>query len=159
MLKGLRTIRIISSALLSSKSTVSQLDYRVGLADCDFNRHLTNSKYPAYMDLGRWDIMVRTGALAVCLKHRIAPVVVDMNLEFKRELRFQNPIYPGYPHHRCWTPGHYVRATLSCRQPHSFSRGCQIRRTSTRQGRRRDAFFVVRRRPIFSRLSHQLTFD
>ena len=91
MLKGLRTIRIISSGLLSSKSTVSQLDYRVGLADCDFNRHLTNSKYPAYMDLGRWDIMVRTGALAVCLKHRIAPVVVDMNLEFKRELRFKTP--------------------------------------------------------------------
>lgn len=91
MLKGLRTARIIGSGLVKQKSSISRLDYRVGLMDCDFNRHLTNSKYPAYMDLGRWDIIVRTGALALCLKKRIAPVVVEMNLTFRRELTFGTP--------------------------------------------------------------------
>ena len=91
MLKGLRTVRIIGSGLVAKKSSISRLDYRVGLMDCDFNRHLTNSKYPAYMDLGRWDIIVKTGALAVCLKKRIAPVVVEMNLTFRRELPFGTP--------------------------------------------------------------------
>ena len=88
MFKGLRTARILASGLVSSTEVISRLDYRVGLTDCDFNRHLTNSRYPAYMDLGRWDIMVKSGALMMCVRKRLTPVVVEMNLAFRKELPY-----------------------------------------------------------------------
>ena len=91
MFKALRTARIVSSGLLSSKDVISRLDFRVGALDCDFNRHLTNSKYPMYMDYGRWDIMVRSGAIRLCIRKRLTPVVVEMNLTFRRELPYGTP--------------------------------------------------------------------
>ena len=65
--------------------------YKRQVLDCDFNRHLTNSRYPVYLDLGRWDIMVKSGALSLCVRKRYTPVVVDMNLSFRKELPFGTP--------------------------------------------------------------------
>ena len=91
MFKALRTAHILGRGLLSESTRVSRLNYRVGLRDCDFNRHLTNSRYPVYLDLGRWDVMVRSGALSLCVRQRLTPVVVELSLKFKRELVFNTP--------------------------------------------------------------------
>jgi YbgC/YbaW family acyl-CoA thioester hydrolase len=84
----IRTPLIIGKALLAKRCLISCLERRVGVADCDFNRHLTNSMYPRYMDQGRWDLVVRSGAHRVCLSKRVRPVVVDLKIKFRRELKF-----------------------------------------------------------------------
>ena len=84
----LDTLRIVAVAALSRPKLASLIKCRVGLLDCDFNRHLTNSKYSRFMDLGRWDLFMRSRAFGVCWRHKIRPLVVDLNIQFKRELPF-----------------------------------------------------------------------
>jgi acyl-CoA thioesterase FadM len=43
------------------------------------------------MDEGRWDLIIRSGAHKVCVRKRIRPVVVDLKIKFRRELRFGAP--------------------------------------------------------------------
>ena len=87
MLKTLRTPWVIGTALLGPSTPVSRLERRVRATDCDFNRHLTNSMYPHYMDLGRWDLVVRSGAMKQCLAERARPLVVELNIKYRKELR------------------------------------------------------------------------
>ncbi|MEE2786160.1 MAG: acyl-CoA thioesterase [Myxococcota bacterium] len=93
MMGQFRTVRVIMDGLISDQSTVSRLDYRVGLLDCDMNRHMTNSRYPHYLDLGRWHLMMNSGAYRICLADRCAPMVVELNLAYWRELRFGAKFY------------------------------------------------------------------
>ncbi len=91
MISALRTPIVIGAALLGQETCVSRLERRVRSTDCDFNRHLTNSMYPSYMDLGRWDLMIRCGALRHCLKDRVKPLVVELNVQYLKELRYGCP--------------------------------------------------------------------
>ncbi|MCA9558886.1 MAG: acyl-CoA thioesterase [Myxococcales bacterium] len=83
----LRVARVFADALLQRRPT-SRLARRVALVDCDLNRHMTNSRYPDYLDLGRWDLMLRSGAGLALLRARQKPVVVELNLRFRRELPY-----------------------------------------------------------------------
>ena len=83
-----RKAYVIAHGLLAPATEVSQLDYRVGLMDCDINRHMTNSKYPDYLDLGRWHFMMRSGAYKPCIRDRLAPMVVELTVNYQRELRY-----------------------------------------------------------------------
>ncbi|TVO68181.1 thioesterase family protein [Sedimenticola selenatireducens] len=62
------------------------LQMRVWPTDLDINRHLTNSRYLALMDLGRIELMLRTGMMGKVLKRRWLPVVSIATLRFRREI-------------------------------------------------------------------------
>lgn len=54
--------------------------------DLDNNNHLNNGRYLTLMDLGRWDLVVRTGLLRALLQHKWHPVVGAATIRFRRSL-------------------------------------------------------------------------
>lgn len=62
------------------------LKLRVLPTDLDINFHLTNSRYLALMDLGRIELMLRTGLLGALIRRRWLPVVSSASLRFRREI-------------------------------------------------------------------------
>ncbi len=85
----LRLARVLARAAVDGigPTTESRLDLRVGLADLDLNLHMNNARYLSAMDVGRWDLTVRSGMLIEALRRRLQPVVVDLDIRFRRELR------------------------------------------------------------------------
>ena len=85
----LRLARVLVRAAVDGiePTTESRLDLRVGLADLDLNLHMNNARYLSAMDVGRWDLTVRSGMLVEALRRRLQPVVVDLDIKFRRELR------------------------------------------------------------------------
>lgn len=64
----------------------SVVSFRVWPGDLDNNLHLNNGRYLTLMDLGRWDMVVRTGLAKALLKHRWYPVVGSSTIRHKRAL-------------------------------------------------------------------------
>ena len=85
----LRLARVLVRAAAHgiTPTTESVLDLRVGLADLDMNLHMNNARYLSAMDVGRWDLTVRSGLLVEAVRRRMQPVVVDLDIKFRRELR------------------------------------------------------------------------
>ncbi|MCA9572272.1 MAG: acyl-CoA thioesterase, partial [Myxococcales bacterium] len=83
----LRALRVLAAGALRPSATVSELAFRVLPTDVDLNVHLTNSRYPQMMDLGRMDLLVRSGVGRAMSKASTWPVMVDLDLKFRRELR------------------------------------------------------------------------
>lgn len=54
---------------------LSRITYRALPSDCDINFHLTNSRYPAFMDLARTYMMAEMGLLKPFLKLKWMPIV------------------------------------------------------------------------------------
>lgn len=84
-----RLARVLARALAGGigPTAESTLDLRVGLADLDLNLHMNNARYLSAMDVGRWDLTVRSGLLVAALRRRMQPVIVDLDIRFRRELR------------------------------------------------------------------------
>jgi acyl-CoA thioesterase FadM len=59
---------------------------RVWPNDVDSNLHMTNSRYLLAMDVGRWDLAVRTGFWRELLRRRWFPVLGSATLRFRRPL-------------------------------------------------------------------------
>ncbi|MTI19123.1 thioesterase [Rhodobacteraceae bacterium RKSG542] len=76
---------------LESPTGPSILKYRVHLTDIDTNVHLNNGQYLTFMDLGRLDLLARTGLWRPVLKHKWMPVVSGAAIRFRRELRLFEP--------------------------------------------------------------------
>jgi acyl-CoA thioesterase FadM len=55
--------------------------------DLDLNKHVNNGRYGTFMDIGRMDLIVRTGLLKLMQAHNWFPVVADMHLRFLRPLK------------------------------------------------------------------------
>ena len=70
----------------------SLLDFRVWPHDLDTSLHMNNGRYWSLMDLGRTDLMLRTGLWRAVLRHRWVPVVNAGAIRFRRELRLFRPI-------------------------------------------------------------------
>ena len=66
---------------------VSRLDFRVWPLDLDTSLHMNNGRYSTLMDLGRTDLMLRSGLWRDVLKHGWTPVVSAATIRFRRELR------------------------------------------------------------------------
>jgi acyl-CoA thioesterase FadM len=66
---------------------VSRLRFRVWLHDLDTSFHLNNGRYWTLMDLGRTDLMIRSGLWRPVLRHRWLPVVSAGQIRFRREMR------------------------------------------------------------------------
>ncbi|WP_114944761.1 thioesterase family protein [Microvirga calopogonii] len=87
----LRVLHLIIASLfrprLDAVRDVSRLTYRVWPHDLDTSLHMNNGRYWTLMDLGRSDIMIRSGLWRPILRHGWVPVVGAGQIRFRRELR------------------------------------------------------------------------
>ncbi|MDF1530428.1 MAG: thioesterase family protein [Sedimenticola sp.] len=91
--------QLITSRFRAQQSLLDTavLRMRVWPTDLDINLHLTNSRYLALMDLGRIELMLRTGMMGKVLKRRWLPVVSIASIRFRREI---SPFEPFTLHTR-----------------------------------------------------------
>jgi acyl-CoA thioesterase FadM len=66
---------------------VSVLTLRVLPNDLDLSLHMNNGRYLAIMDLGRLDLIIRSGLGAAVWRNRWTPVANAAVVRFRRELR------------------------------------------------------------------------
>jgi acyl-CoA thioesterase FadM len=64
----------------------SAIALRVWPNDIDSNLHMNNSRYLLAMDVGRWELVARTGFWRELLRRRWFPVVGSATLRFRRSL-------------------------------------------------------------------------
>ncbi|SCZ05005.1 acyl-CoA thioesterase [Microvirga guangxiensis] len=87
----LRVLHLIIASFLRPRinpvADVSRLRFRVWPHDLDVSLHMNNGRYWALMDLGRADIMIRSGLWRPILKHGWVPVVSAGQIRFRREMR------------------------------------------------------------------------
>ncbi|WP_439500281.1 acyl-CoA thioesterase [Bosea sp. (in: a-proteobacteria)] len=69
----------------------SVLPFRVWFHDLDTSLHMNNGRYWSLMDLGRTDLMLRTGLWRTILREGWVPVVNSGMIRFRRELRLFRP--------------------------------------------------------------------
>lgn len=65
----------------------SILNLHVLLNDLDLNRHMNNGRFLTIMDLGRMDLLKRTGMLSLAIKNKWMPIVGNATIDFKRPLK------------------------------------------------------------------------
>lgn len=70
---------------------VSRVRFRVWPHDLDTSLHMNNGRYWTLMDLGRTDIMIRSGLWRPILRHGWVPVVGAGQIRFRREMRLFQP--------------------------------------------------------------------
>lgn len=64
----------------------SEIAFRVWPSDLDTSLHMNNGRYLTIMDLGRLDLMVRSGLWRAVLRHRWTPIANAVHIRFRREL-------------------------------------------------------------------------
>lgn len=64
----------------------SVMGYRVMPTDLDLNMHMTNARYLSFMDLGRTDLILRTGLARVMMRHKLQAVIGGTMVRFRRSL-------------------------------------------------------------------------
>ncbi|MGL4727614.1 MAG: thioesterase family protein [Bosea sp. (in: a-proteobacteria)] len=72
---------------LTPPMDVSRLNFRVWPHDLDTSLHMNNGRYWTLMDLGRTDLLLRTGLWRTVLKNKWVPVVSAGKIRFRRELK------------------------------------------------------------------------
>ncbi|KZE36263.1 thioesterase family protein [Chelatococcus daeguensis] len=66
---------------------VLRLWFHVGLLDLDTNGHMNNGRYLTLMDLGRMDLILRSGLWRAVLANKWTPVLSAASIRYRRELR------------------------------------------------------------------------
>ena len=61
--------------------------FRVGLFDCDLLGNMAAFKYPSYMDLIRWELIVRSSFFQASKNNKRAFVVASQKIIYKKPLR------------------------------------------------------------------------
>ena len=83
-----RTVPLVLRARLRADGAlVSTLPRRVSLRQIDLNRHMNQAQYPAVMEQGRADLLLRCGAWLDWRSQGINPVVAEQNIQYRRELK------------------------------------------------------------------------
>ena len=77
------------------------LRYRVFPTDMDLNFHMNNGRYLSVMDLGRFDLIFRTGILSQMLKEKAIPVLSAAQVRYRLQLHFWEP-YDMETRIICW---------------------------------------------------------
>jgi acyl-CoA thioesterase FadM len=72
---------------LALPGDVSVLSFRVWPHDLDLAMHMNNGRYLTLMDLGRLDVLVRSGLWREVLRHKWTPIASAVTIRFQRELR------------------------------------------------------------------------
>jgi len=87
----LRVLGLILSSFFRSRldpvRDMSRLTFRVWPHDLDTSLHLNNGRYWTLMDLGRTDIMIRSGLWRPILRNGWVPVVGAGQIRFRWELK------------------------------------------------------------------------
>ncbi|MEI7974096.1 MAG: thioesterase family protein [Bdellovibrio sp.] len=65
---------------------VCSTSFRVGFLDLDINAHMNNGRYLSLMDLGRVDLMLKTGFFWPLILNGFFPVVLSESIVFRRSL-------------------------------------------------------------------------
>jgi acyl-CoA thioesterase FadM len=84
-----RVIGVLFSSLFRPRLGLlgeSRLDFRVWPFDLDINIHMNNARYLALMDLGRLDIILRSGLGRLVLRQRLQPVIASALVRYRRSL-------------------------------------------------------------------------
>ena len=71
---------------LDPTAEASCLDFRVWPHDLDTSMHMNNGRYWTLMDLGRADLVIRSGLWGAVVRNRWAPIVNAAKIRFQREL-------------------------------------------------------------------------
>jgi acyl-CoA thioesterase FadM len=71
---------------LDPTAEASCLDFRVWPHDLDTSMHMNNGRYWTLMDLGRADLVIRSGLWGAVVRNRWAPIVNAAKIRFRREL-------------------------------------------------------------------------
>ncbi len=66
---------------------ISHTEIRVWPMDCDFNLHLTNSRYPAILDLARTQYLIQINALAKFVGGGWKSVLSSQSISFIKEIK------------------------------------------------------------------------
>jgi acyl-CoA thioesterase FadM len=64
----------------------SRIRFLVWPNDIDTNLHLNNGRYLTLMDLGRWDLSIRTGLVPLVLKNKWQPLAGGVAIRYRRPL-------------------------------------------------------------------------
>jgi acyl-CoA thioesterase FadM len=72
---------------LDPRNEVSRLMFRVWPHDLDPSMHMNNGRYLTLMDLGRLDVMARSGLLKAAWRHRWTPIASGIQIRYRREMR------------------------------------------------------------------------
>jgi acyl-CoA thioesterase FadM len=84
-----RLLWVIVAALLKPRIGLldsSVLSFKVLPTDLDINLHMTNARYLSIMDLGRTDLLIRSGMLGLVKQERWLPVTGSIDIKFRRQL-------------------------------------------------------------------------
>ena len=71
--------------------------FRVSIWDLDLNFHMNNGRFFSVMDLGRFDLLFRTGTFFKLFKNGYYPVVLSESMVFKKSLGY----FQKYEVHTC----------------------------------------------------------
>ncbi len=85
----------------------SRLLFRVWPHDLDPSMHMNNGRYLAIMDLGRLDVIARSGLLRLALRNGWTPIASTINIRFQREMRLLNG-FELITRLVCWDTRHVV---------------------------------------------------
>lgn len=82
-----RMIRVLLTARRGALMDESVIDGRVWPTDLDINLHMNNGRFLSVMDLGRADLIARSGLLATLLRRRWMPVLGSATVRYRRSLQ------------------------------------------------------------------------
>ncbi|MEV8267888.1 acyl-CoA thioesterase [Microbacterium sp. NPDC076911] len=68
-------------------TTVGRVSLRVMPTDIDLLRHMNNGRYASLFDLGRFDLLIRTGVWDVVNSHNWYAVVASETITFRKSLQ------------------------------------------------------------------------
>ena len=66
-------------------TTPTSIDYRVWPNEADLN-NLNGSRYLTFMEVSRFDMMIRTGLLKYCYQNKMVAVVASQHIVYKRPI-------------------------------------------------------------------------
>ncbi|OIN86812.1 MAG: Mesenchymal stem cell protein DSCD75 [Alphaproteobacteria bacterium CG1_02_46_17] len=64
----------------------ADLELRVLPNDLDFNMHMNNGRYLTIMDLGRLDLILRSGLLKMMIKQKSVPILASSKMRYRLSL-------------------------------------------------------------------------
>lgn len=91
----LRLLRVLIASFFRPRldfTDTSELHFRVMPHDLDINIHMNNARYFALMDLGRFDLIVRSGLWRTMLRDRRQAVIGSALVRFRRPLKPFQPV-------------------------------------------------------------------
>jgi acyl-CoA thioesterase FadM len=91
MFFGLRFLKMISRIPFMKEELDPKVPFerifKIYLRDIDINNHLTNSKYPKFIDVVRVEFLIQSGFARALRAAKLKPLLHDTFIRFRRELR------------------------------------------------------------------------